>query len=608
MCGIVGYIGRENGVPVILEGLEKLEYRGYDSAGIAVLQNGTIRIEKRLGRLSELCNAINENPIEGCAAIGHTRWATHGKPSQINAHPHAGCMKDIVVVHNGIIENYSELKDELIRRGHKFSSDTDTEVLVHLVEEYHQGDLVHAVKMALSRVTGSYALAVLDSSIPDRLVAARRGSPLVLGLGIGAMYIASDIPALLSRTRRMVFLEDGEVAILTADDYQIIASGTTVNREPMTIQWDPVMAEKGGFDHFMLKEIHEQPKVVMDTLAGRACRDRADLDMSDMGIDDQVISQTSHVTVVACGTSYHAGLIFKYVAENISGIRVDVEHASEYRYRNPIVRKGDMILVISQSGETADTLAAMRLARELGLPVVGIVNVVGSTITREADGILYTRAGPEIGVASTKAFTAQLVAVYLLALHIGTVNGTLGEEEARTIVNALFDTPQAIETVIQKRAIIKKCAEKFHSHGSFLFLGRGLNYPVALEGALKLKEISYIHAEGYPAGEMKHGPIALVDPDCPTMAVALDDDLYEKMISNIQEVKAREGKVIGIGYADDTRFARHVDYLMTIPRVARIVSPIVTTVPTQLFAYFCACLRGCDVDKPRNLAKSVTVE
>ncbi|PKK91240.1 MAG: glutamine--fructose-6-phosphate transaminase (isomerizing) [Candidatus Wallbacteria bacterium HGW-Wallbacteria-1] len=608
MCGIVGFIGREDGVPVILDGLAKLEYRGYDSAGVAVLCDGSIRIEKRMGRLEELRKALRETPISGCAAIGHTRWATHGKPSQTNAHPHAGCMKDIVVVHNGIIENFTELKEELVAKGHKFSSDTDTEVLVHLVEEYHKGDLVHAVKMALSRVTGSYALAVLDSTLPDTIVAARRGSPLVIGVGIGATYLASDIPALLSRTRKMVFLEDGEVAILTPDDYQIISGGSVLNREPVIIQWDPVMAEKGGFEHFMLKEIHEQPKVVMDTLSGRVRRNSGEVTLDDLGISPEILRDTRHITVVACGTSYHAGLVFRHITEKLADIRVDVEHASEYRYRHPIVRKGDVVLVISQSGETADTLAAMRMAMELGIPVLGIVNAVGSTITREADGVLYTRAGPEIGVASTKAFTAQLVAVYILALYLGRNNGSLSSEDAKVISNALFDVPQAIETVIQKSDFIKSCAEKFNDHHSFLFLGRGLNYPVALEGALKLKEISYIHAEGYPAGEMKHGPIALVEPDCPTMAIALEDDLYDKMISNIQEVKAREGKVIGIGYADDHRFPRYVDFLMTIPRVPSIISPMVTTIPTQLFAYYCACFRGCDVDKPRNLAKSVTVE
>lgn len=608
MCGIVGYIGRENGVPIILDGLEKLEYRGYDSAGIATISGGSIKIVKRKGRLSELRRALVENPLEGTLVVGHTRWATHGKPSQVNAHPHAGCRKDIVVVHNGIIENYSEIKDELLRKGHRFCSETDTEVLVHLVEEYFTDDLAYAVRAALGRVVGSYALAVMDSAQPDLLIAARKGSPLVLGVGVGANYIASDIPALLARTRRMVFLEDDDVAIITPDGYEIHRGAERVDRPVTTITWDPVMAEKGGYDHFMLKEIHEQPQVVLDTLRGCVRRGEPEICLDDIGISEETLRRVDHITVVACGTSFHAGLVLKYVMENFAKIRVDVDYASEYRYRNPISGQNDLVVVISQSGETADTLAGLRLAREKGLPVLGIVNVVGSTMTRESDGVLYTRAGPEIGVASTKAFTAQLVVSYILALYMARIRGTMDDGEISMITEALYDAPRAIETVIEKASMIKNCAERFHGCPDFLFLGRGLNFPVALEGALKLKEISYIHAEGYPAGELKHGPIALVEPDCPTIAIALEDDLFDKIVSNIQEVKAREGKVIAIGYHDDHLLPRYVDFLIPIPRINRYVSPLVTTIPTQLFAYYCAVMRGCDVDKPRNLAKSVTVE
>jgi glucosamine--fructose-6-phosphate aminotransferase (isomerizing) len=551
---------------------------------------------------------LSETPIFGSVGVGHTRWATHGKPSQINAHPHKGCKKDIVVVHNGIIENYSELKKELIDKAHIFSSETDTEVLVHLVEEYYKNDLVYAVRMALSRVRGSYALVVIDALNPDLMVAARKGSPLVIGLGPDSSYVASDIPALLKVTRRMVFLEDDEVACITSDTLEITRRGKPVNFKIEIIEWDPVMAEKGGFEHFMLKEIHEQPQVIMNTLRGRIFLDSFDVKIEEMSIEIEKLKSLDNITVAACGTSYHAALILKYIVEKIAKVRVSVDYASEYRYRNPVYSDKELLIVISQSGETADTLAALRLAKKNKIPVMAIVNVMGSTMTREADGVLYTRAGPEIGVASTKAFLAQVTASYIWALYLAKILKRIDKDFFKEIVQALFNTPRAVETVVEKSSLIKKCAKIYNQFPDLLFMGRGLSYPVALEGALKLKEISYIHAEGYPSGEMKHGPIALIEPSCPTIAIALEGDLYEKILSNIQEVKARNGKVIGIGYADDTTLAHNVDFLIPVPRVHYLVSPLVSTVPTQLFAYFCAVIRGCDVDKPRNLAKSVTVE
>lgn len=608
MCGIVGCIGRDDAVDIILDGLEKLEYRGYDSSGIATVVDNKINIVKRQGRLIELRKALKENPVTGNIGIGHTRWATHGKPSQVNAHPHKGCQKEIVVVHNGIIENYAELKEELILKGHLFSSETDTEVLVHLVEEYYDVDLVHAVRIALSRVIGSYALVVIDALNPDKMVAARNGSPLVIGLGAEASFVASDIPALLKITRRMVFLDDNEVALLTPHTLEITRRGKPVEFNIENIEWDPVMAEKGGFEHFMLKEIHEQPQVIMNTLAGRISLDNMDVNIEEIKIDSDILKNIDHITVAACGTSFHAGLIFKYIVEKLVKIRVSVDYASEYRYRDPVYSDKELLIVISQSGETADTLAALRQAREKGITVLAIVNVMGSTMTREADGVLYTRAGPEIGVASTKAFLAQVTASYILALYLGRLNKKIDDENYLDIVRGLYNVARAVETVIEKSGLIKKCASKYKDYPDMLFMGRGLSFPVALEGALKLKEISYIHAEGYPSGEMKHGPIALIEPSCPTIAIALEGDLYEKVLSNIQEVKARSGKVIGIGYDDDTTLAQNVDFLIPIPRVHPMVSPLLSTVPTQLFAYFCAVLRGCDVDKPRNLAKSVTVE
>jgi glucosamine--fructose-6-phosphate aminotransferase (isomerizing) len=609
MCGIVGYIGNKSASSVLVEGLRRLEYRGYDSAGVAVLNGDAIQLLRAPGKLSVLEENLKKQPIQGTIGLGHTRWATHGRPSEENAHPHTCCKGEIVVVHNGIIENYVELKKRLIEKGHTFKSQTDTEVLAHLIEEAYDGqDLPGAVRKALKQVQGSYAIGVLASKDHNRFVAARKDSPLVLGIGDNEMFLASDVPAILQHTRRVIFLEDGDVAELTQKDIKITnLDGRPVARMPQTIIWDSVMAEKGGYKHFMLKEIYEQPATVRDTF-----RSRINLEEGRVALEEnlplEVAKKLPKICLVACGTSYHAALVARFWLEELAGLPCDVEIASEYRYRRFKKEPGTLIVAISQSGETADTLAAMRDSKGKGLPTMALCNAVGSTATREADYTLMTHCGPEIGVASTKAFTGQLAALFLLALYIGQAKGTLSPDLLRTLLEGLSHLPLAISDALDQAPKIEQVAKIFFRKTNFLYLGRHLNYPIALEGALKLKEISYIHAEGYPAGEMKHGPIALIDENLPVVAIATESSVRDKMLSNMQEVKARGGIVIAVAHEQDADVAKQADYLLSVPPVHEALAPIITIIPLQLLAYYIAVLRGCDVDQPRNLAKSVTVE
>ncbi len=608
MCGIVGYIGMQQASPIIIEGLKKLEYRGYDSAGIATLNSG-IEIRRAEGKLVNLETVLNEKPVEGSLGIGHTRWATHGRPSEINAHPHwAG---DIVLVHNGIIENYLELKEELASEGNTFTSETDTEIVAHLVEREFQrcGEFVTAVRDALKLVRGAYAVAVLCASEPDKLVAARKGSPLVVGLGEGENFVGSDIPAMLSHTRDMVFLDDGDLAVFSREAYQITdLDGTVVDRPVKTITWSPAMAEKGGYKHFMLKEIYEQPRAIADTIAGRLKENIGDIYLEDLDLTDEALAAFEKIFIIACGTSWHAGLVGKFYLEKLARVPVEVDIASEFRYRDPIVSEKTLTLVISQSGETADTLAALRESHEKGGRVVSICNVVDSSIARESDGVIYTHAGPEIGVASTKAFTTQLVALYLFAVKMARVRGQMTADQCRVLCEDLVKLPRNIEEVLKTDEHLLEIGRRTMNASDFLFLGRGNQYPIALEGALKLKEISYIHAEGYPAGEMKHGPIALIDENLPVVVVAPDNATYEKVFSNLEEVCARGGQVISIVSRDDARLHDKCEAMVHLPDVPDDLMPIVASVPLQLLAYHIAVLKGTDVDQPRNLAKSVTVE
>jgi glucosamine--fructose-6-phosphate aminotransferase (isomerizing) len=609
MCGIVGYIGEAEAMPILLEGLRKLEYRGYDSAGIAVLAGGEVTITRRQGKLERLATEMAANPLLGQVGIGHTRWATHGAPSDINAHPHADCTRKIVVVHNGIIENYLALRERLEAAGHVFASETDTEVLAHLVESHFTGDLEAAVRATLHEVIGSYALVVMSRDLPDVLVAARQHSPLILGHGAGEQFIASDVPALLAYTRQVTYLQNGEIAVVTRAGACVSKlDGATVLREPATIAWDAAAAEKGGYKHFMLKEIHEQPSVIAETLRGRMGEDRAHVHLPGLKLSPEELRKITRVLIVACGTAYHAGFVGKYAIEMLARVPVEIDVASELRYRTPIVDEHTLALVVSQSGETADTLAAMHDAKAHGAHVLAITNVVGSSVDRDADSVLYTYAGPEIAVASTKAYTTQLMTVYQLALYLAEVRGTLDEEARARYIAALQKLPEQMRAVLDTDPLVRGLAERFcHVHDT-LYLGRGANFPTALEGALKLKEISYIHAEGYAAGEMKHGPIALITPECPTVAIAIPGGVYEKMLSNIKEVKARRGHVIAVGAEDDTELRKYADDIIPIPRTEELFSPVLAIVPLQLFAYHCADVLGLDIDQPRNLAKSVTVE
>ena len=609
MCGIIGYIGEKKVVPVLLDGLRRLEYRGYDSAGIAVVNGSSLHIRRSVGKLRSLEDVLGASPIEGSYGLGHTRWATHGRPTEENAHPHRDCSGNIVVVHNGIIENYLQLKESLIEKGHKFETETDTEVIAHLLEENKGGSLEKAVQKTVPMLKGVYALAALNATEPKKIVAARRGPPLVVGLGEREYFVASDIPALLHHTRDVIFLDDDEVAVVTEGGVRILdASGRTVGRQVQRITWDPIMAEKSGFKHFMLKEIFEQPRAIRDTLLGRFSLDSGRIYLEEMEITEEDFRSLSKVNLIACGTSNHAALVGKFLIEKICRVPVEVDTASEFRYRDPILNDKILTVVISQSGETADTLAAQREARSKGSKTLAICNVVGSMMTREAQGVIYTHAGPEIGVASTKAFTAQLTALNLLALYLGQARGSLNPGEVRRHLDGLTHLPAQIEAILAEEAKIEEIARQLFHAQDFLFLGRGINYPIALEGALKLKEISYIHAEGYPAGEMKHGPIALIDSNLPVVTLATNDHVYEKMLGNVEEVKAREGKVIAIASQGCKEIEKKADHAFLVPSAHELLTPILMAVPLQLLAYHIALRRGCDVDQPRNLAKSVTVE
>ena len=614
MCGIIGYIGPKDVVPVLIDGLRKLEYRGYDSAGVAVVRNGAIDLRRSAGKLSNLEHAIVLDPITGDYGIGHTRWATHGRPTEENAHPHRDCTGKIVVVHNGIIENYLDLKQELQRQGHKFVTETDTEIVAHLVEREMKDDgLENAVRRALMLMRGLFALVLISADDPGKIIAARNGPPIVVGLGDGEFFVASDIPAILSHTRDVVFLGDEEMAIITRTGVSFTDFfARPVSAATQRVLWDPIMAEKAGYKHFMLKEIFEQPTAARETILGRVSQDTGRVFLEEMKITEAQLADVDRVTILACGTSWHAGLVGKFLIEQLARIPVDVDYGSEYRYRHPIVTPRTLAIVITQSGETADTLAALREAKKAGARSIAICNVVGSMATRETDGTVYTHAGPEIGVASTKAFTSQLVALYLLAMRLGQARGSLSLEASQPHIDALLQLPLLLEQTLKLAPEIEEVAGRFQARTDFLYLGRGINYPIALEGALKLKEISYIHAEGYPAGEMKHGPIALIDERLPVVAIAPHDAVFEKMIGNMQEVKARGGSVIALTTRGDGKLKSMLDattdFVLEVPQAPELLTPIIMTIPLQLLAYDIAVRRGCDVDQPRNLAKSVTVE
>jgi glucosamine--fructose-6-phosphate aminotransferase (isomerizing) len=620
MCGIVGYIGPKEVVPVIIEGLRKLEYRGYDSAGIAVVDAaGKLHIRRAPGKLRNLEEVIRESPIEGTYGIGHTRWATHGRPTEENAHPHRDCTGQYVVVHNGIIENYLELKEKLQAEGHKFATETDTEVVAHLVEKYAKDfPFEEAVRKTLKDLRGIYSLVFLSAKDPQKLIAARIGPPSVIGLGDGEYFVASDIPALLEHTRRIFFLADGDIAVLTRDGVRVTdIDGKPVDRPAQTVTWDPIMAEKGGYKHFMQKEIFEQPRAVRDTLLSRVSQDTGKIFLDEMNITEEQFRSFQNVRIVACGTSWHAGLAGKFMIERLARMPVEVDYGSEFRYRDPILDSKTLTVCISQSGETADTLAAQREAKQKGSPTLAICNVMGSMITREAAGSILTHAGPEIGVASTKAFSAQLAALLILSSYLGQVRGKLSPDAARKLMLEFLRIPHKMETILQteEKGVFEALARQFFRQSDFLYLGRGIHYPIALEGALKLKEISYIHAEGYPSGEMKHGPNALIDENLPVVVLATRDEsdpasmtLYEKSVSNIKEVKARDGIVIAVATAGDHLAREAADHLIELPPAPDLLSPLLEIIPLQLLAYHIAVRRGCDVDQPRNLAKSVTVE
>lgn len=609
MCGIVGYIGSQDAVPLLLGGLKRLEYRGYDSAGVAVLRDGTIDVRRAAGKLGNLEKALNGTGLTGTVGIGHTRWATHGKPSEQNAHPHRS--GPLALVHNGIIENYATLKEQLQTDGYRFESETDTEVMAHLIARRLKAGLGldAAVRAATIEVRGSYAIAVMSQETPHVLVAARSGCPLVLGRSEHGVFVASDVTAILAHTRDVVFLEDGDRAVLSRNGVAVKdVEDKPVTRAATRIAWDAAAAEKGGYPHFMLKEIHEQPQVLLDTMRGRYTYEQGEADLPDIGLAPAQLASVARIWIVACGTSWHAGLVGKYLIEEMVRAPVQVDMGSEFRYRDPLIWKRDLLIAISQSGETADTLAAVRHARQQGAQVIAICNVVGSTLARESDGVLYTHAGPEIGVASTKAFMAQLTALYLLALHLGRVRGQVSVQDGQVWLNRLVTLPTHVQHLLARDGEVRAIAERYYEKNNFLYLGRGINYPIALEGALKLKEISYIHAEGYAAGEMKHGPIALIDEDMPVVVLAPRDRLYEKTVSNLMEVKARNAPVIAFVTDGERELGTYADAVFPVPDVHPLLTPALFTVPLQLLAYHIAVLRGADVDQPRNLAKSVTVE
>jgi len=609
MCGIVGYIGPRETAKVLIEGLKRLEYRGYDSAGIAVFQKGKIEIRRKVGKLNNLEELIEKETFDGKVGIGHTRWATHGRPSDENAHPHkAG---KVTVVHNGIIENYLPLRQYLKRKGHVFSSETDTETIAHLIDEFiREGhSFLEAVKITLGQIKGAYALGILYEGDDTCLIGARNEAPLVIGLGEGEYFIASDIPPILPYTRNFIFMEDGEVAFLSTKGVKVYdAKGEEVLKKPRYVDWNPLMAEKGGYKHFMLKEIFEQPRAVTDTIRGRLSEEKGDVVLDNVRLDREILKRVHRIILIACGTSYHAALVGKFLIEQFCRIPVEADIGSEFRYRNPIIGQHDLVVGISQSGETADTLAAMRESKRKGATTLSICNVVESSLARDSDHVIYTHAGPEVGVASTKTFVTQLVTLFLLALRMGREKGLLSENDGRALIEELIKLPHLMEEMLKSSTQVAKIARKYLYNRDFLYLGRGINYPIALEGALKLKEISYIHAEGYPAGEMKHGPIALIDREMPVVVLATKNDVYEKVLSNIEEVKAREGKVIALVSQSDQEITQKVDDVIFIPETLPSLTPILLTIPLQLLAYYMADFKGTDVDQPRNLAKSVTVE
>jgi glucosamine--fructose-6-phosphate aminotransferase (isomerizing) len=609
MCGIIGYTGSKDAVPLIIDGLRRLEYRGYDSAGIASQLSTNIEVKRCKGKISELGSLLSDFSESSSTAIGHTRWATHGKPSEENAHPHSS--DGIVIVHNGIIENYIELKEELTNEGFKFTSETDTEVICHLIKKHSKGNsLLEAVRLAVRSIRGAYAIAAMSKDEPGRIIAIKKDSPLVAGIGDGDYFIASDIPAFLSHTRNVVFMEDDEIAILTPGgiEFQRL-DGEVINKEPLNVDWNPSMAEKNGYKHFMRKEIFEQPRSIADTITGRLISHEAgEINLEEFNLTSDELKAFKKITIVACGTSWHAGMLGKYLIEEFARIPVELDIASEFRYRKPILDESTLFISITQSGETADTLAAQRLAKKLGSKTLNICNVVGSTSAREADSVFFTRSGPEIGVASTKAFTAQIVALYLFAVALGHVRGALDDSKSRELIRDLLSVADLVEHTLKKDAEIETIAKAFHNEKAFLFLGRSFQFPIALEGALKLKEISYIHAEAYAAGEMKHGPIALIDDGYPVLVTAPKDELYEKVVSNIQEIKSRGGRIILITNESNNVTDEIADYVIKVPDCPSHVMPIITAVPLQLLAYHIGVHLGCDVDQPRNLAKSVTVE
>lgn len=609
MCGIVGYVGNAQAAPFLLDGMSKLEYRGYDSAGIAVYEKGKIRVEKCVGRLDALRHKLEGRMPEGSMGIGHTRWATHGRPSDRNSHPHTDESGNFVVVHNGIIENYLMLKEKLIAKGQKFSSDTDTEIVAHLFADFYEGDMEEAVKKVLKTIEGSYSLVFMCAAEPDKLICTKKDNPLIIGLGEGENFIASDIPAIIAKTRRTYIMSDGEIATVTKDGVWVQdINGTPITKKVFEVNWNAEAAEKGGFEHFMLKEIYEQPKAIKDTMRGRLAENGTEINFTELGWTSEDFTGISKIFIVACGTAYHAGIVGKYYLENLARIPVEVDIASEFRYRSPLVDANCLTIVISQSGETIDTLAALKEAKRLGSRTLAVTNVVGSSIAREADQVVYTYAGPEIAVASTKAYTTQLLVMLMLAVYVGRLRGTLDGNKADALAKGLHKVPEQLHDMLENVDQIKVFARHYGSSLDAFFLGRSLDYAVALEGALKLKEISYIHAEAYAAGELKHGTLALIVEGVPVIVLATQEDVYDKTVSNLQEVKAREAMVIAIALEGDDSIAKYADHVIYIPRADKELAPILAVLPLQLLAYYAALTRGCDVDKPRNLAKSVTVE
>lgn len=608
MCGIVGYIGNNEASPILIEGLSKLEYRGYDSAGVAIIENGDLKVTKCKGRLINLENKLKLNPIHGNLGIGHTRWATHGEPSDLNSHPHTSSNGSVSVVHNGIIENYLGLREWLTSKGYVFYSETDTEVIPNLIDYFYDGNLLDAVMKAVGKMEGSYAIGVVSKIEPDKLVAVRKDSPLIVGIGKGESFIASDIPAILNHTRDVYLLNDKEFVVLTKDGVQLFSEyGVKIEKEIYHVTWNADAAEKGGFEHFMLKEIYEQPKAIRDTMTSRIMLGK-EIALDKISISREQIESLSKIYIVACGTAYHAGLVGKHIIEKLAKISVEVDVASEFRYRNPIIDKNTLMIVVSQSGETADTLAALRLAKENGARVIAITNVVGSSVSREADDVFYTWAGPEIAVASTKAYVTQLIALYTIALYFAEKKNSIPKEEIEKIKAEMLKLPELAEEVLKTKEVVQKFASKNYMHKDMFFLGRGLDYAVAMEGSLKLKEISYIHSDAYAGGELKHGPIALIEKGTVVIVMATQESLYDKMVSNIKEIKTRGAKVLAFANEGHTEIEKVVDFARYIPKTMEILTPVIAIIPLQLLAYYISVLKGCDVDKPRNLAKSVTVE